>query len=185
MWLRFEGRVYRDLPAAALCFHDRLSTTAAHRLASLLLAGHLRRLSPHESCELAYPLVVKASVSKVFCSTSWALLLPVAGLAPEERFTAVSYTHLVYKRQGKTGSLANGTADFQTVFAGDHDVENEECRTLTLGVGENVGPSGINADGEAFVFEMMADQAGNIRIVFDDEKAGFHGIIVTKAVPST
>src|SRR5580693_6783829 len=45
------------------------------------------------SCTLAlhtddsYPLVVKASVSSVFCSTSWALLLPVAGLAPELRFT--------------------------------------------------------------------------------------------------
>jgi hypothetical protein len=36
----------------------------------------------------------------------------------------------------------------------------------------------IDADGEAFVFEMMADEAGNVGIVFDYEKAGFHGIIV-------
>jgi len=32
---------------------------------------------------------------------------------------------------------------------------------------------------------MMADQAGNVGIVFDDEQAWFHGIIVTKRVPST
>jgi len=31
----------------------------------------------------------------------------------------------------------------------------------------------------------MADEAGNVGIVFDDEEAWFHGIIVTKAVAST
>jgi hypothetical protein len=31
--------------------------------------------------------IVKASVSRVFCSTSWALADPVAGLALAERFT--------------------------------------------------------------------------------------------------
>jgi hypothetical protein len=32
---------------------------------------------------------------------------------------------------------------------------------------------------------MMADEAGNIRIVFNDEKAWFHGIIVAERVRST
>jgi hypothetical protein len=32
---------------------------------------------------------------------------------------------------------------------------------------------------------VMANQARNIRIVFDDEDAGFHGFIVTKGVAST
>jgi hypothetical protein len=32
---------------------------------------------------------------------------------------------------------------------------------------------------------VVANQAGNIGIVFDDEDAGFHGIIVAKVVPST
>jgi hypothetical protein len=32
---------------------------------------------------------------------------------------------------------------------------------------------------------MVADEARNIGIVFDDEKTGFHGIIVTKAGAST
>jgi len=50
--------------------------------------------------------------------------------------------------------------------------------TLTLGVGKHVGAGGIDADGEAFVFQMMTDEAGNVGIVFDDEKAWFHGIIV-------
>jgi hypothetical protein len=32
---------------------------------------------------------------------------------------------------------------------------------------------------------VVANQAGNIRIVFDDEDARFHGFIVTKGVAST
>jgi hypothetical protein len=32
---------------------------------------------------------------------------------------------------------------------------------------------------------MVADQAGDVGIVFDDEKARFHGIIVTERVAST
>jgi hypothetical protein len=32
---------------------------------------------------------------------------------------------------------------------------------------------------------VVANEAGDIGIVFDDEDAGFHGLIVAKAVPST
>src|ERR1700692_2095116 len=40
---------------------------------------------------LAYPFVVNARVSRVFCSTSCALALPVAGLALELRFTDITW----------------------------------------------------------------------------------------------
>jgi len=90
-----------------------------------------------------------------------------------------------YRDRRQAGSLANGATYFQAVFARYHNVENEECGTLALSVGQYVGSGGINANGEAFVFEMMADQAGNVGIVFDDEKTWFHGIIVAKAVAST
>ena len=83
-----------------------------------------------------------------------------------------------YRDRGEPGRLADGAADFQAVFAGNHDVEDEERGALALGVGEDVGAGGIDAHSEAFVFEMMADEAGNIGIVFDDEDAWFHGIIV-------
>ena len=81
--------------------------------------------------------------------------------------------------------MTDGAAELETVFAGDHDVEHEESGSLAFGVGEHVGAGGIHADGEAFVFEMVAHEAGNVRVVFDDEKAGFHGNIVTKAAAST
>ena len=83
-----------------------------------------------------------------------------------------------YGNGGEAGSLADGAAEFEAVFAGDHDVEHEERGALAFGVGENVGAGGIDAHGEAFVFQMMADEAGNVGIVFDDEEAWFHGIIV-------
>ena len=90
-----------------------------------------------------------------------------------------------HRDRGEAGRLTNGAADFQAVFAWNHDVEDEQCGTLAFSVGENVHPGGVDTDGEAFIFEMMADEAGNVGIVFNDEKTGFHGSIVTKAVAST
>ena len=78
----------------------------------------------------------------------------------------------------QAGSLPDGAANFETVFAGHHDVEDEKSGALTLGVGEYVGPGGIDADREAFVFQMMTNQSGNVGIVFDDEQTWFHGDIV-------
>lgn len=89
------------------------------------------------------------------------------------------------RNRGQTGHLADGAADFEAVFAGNHNVQNEQRRTLPLGVGENVDTGRIDAHDEAFILEMVADEAGNIRIVFDNEDARFHNNIVTKAVLST
>ena len=82
-------------------------------------------------------------------------------------------------------SLADGTAQFQTVLAGDHDVEHEERRTLALSVNDYGGAVGIDANGKTFVLKVMANEARNIRIVFDDEDAWFHELIVTKGDAST
>src|SRR5215472_1022275 len=81
--------------------------------------------------------------------------------------------------------LPDRTTQIQAVFARNHDVEDEQGRPLTLGIADNVGPGGIEADHESLVFQMMANQARNIGIVFDYEQARFHGIIVAKAVGST
>jgi hypothetical protein len=81
--------------------------------------------------------------------------------------------------------LTHGTAEFEAVLAGDHDVEHEERRSLPLGVAENVRTGGVDPDRETVVFQVVADKARNIRIVFDDEDARFHGIIVAEAVAST
>ena len=47
-----------------------------------------------------------------------------------------------YGHGGEPVSLADGAAEFETVFAGDHDVEHEKRRALALGIGENVDPVG-------------------------------------------
>ena len=81
--------------------------------------------------------------------------------------------------------MPDGAADFETVFARNHDVENEQRRALAFGVGKNIGPRGIDADDEAFVFKVVPDQARNVGVVFDNEDAGFHKNIVTKLVRGT
>jgi hypothetical protein len=81
--------------------------------------------------------------------------------------------------------LADGAAEFEAVFAGNHDIEHEERRTLARGIGDDGGAVGIDADRESIVFQVVANEAGDIRVVFDDEDAWFHGFIVAKGVAST
>lgn len=81
--------------------------------------------------------------------------------------------------------MTDVTADLEPVFAGNHDVENKKRRTLALGVGKDVRSSGIDSDDEALVFEVMANEARNIRVVFDDEDRWFHDLILTKRIAGT
>jgi hypothetical protein len=81
--------------------------------------------------------------------------------------------------------LPDGAAEFETIFAGDHDIEHEERGPLALGVGDHVRASGIHTHRKTFILQMMANKARNIGIVFDDEDAWFHAFIVAKGVPST
>ena len=81
--------------------------------------------------------------------------------------------------------MADGAAEFESVFAGDHNVEYEQRRALALGIAENIGAGRVDADGEAVVFQVMANEAGNVGVVFDDEDGWFHGIIVAKGGGST
>ncbi len=71
--------------------------------------------------------------------------------------------------------LANLAAEFEAVLAGDHDVEKEERGALALGFGEDRVAGWVEFDGEAGALEMMAYQAGNVRIVFDYGDVRFHG----------
>ena len=81
--------------------------------------------------------------------------------------------------------VADVAADLETVFSRDHDVEDEESWPLALGVGKDIRSGWIDANDETFILKVMADKAGNIRIVFDDEDAWFHRIILYNAVPGT
>src|SRR5271157_269875 len=107
-----------------------------------------------------------------------------------ESENAVGFTALGGQKNdghgGEAGSLANRTADFEAVFARNHDVENEQRGTLAFGVGQNIDSGGIDAHIETFVLKMMANEAGNIGIVFHNKDAGFHRIIVNgKQLPGT
>ena len=63
----------------------------------------------------------------------------------------------------------------QTIFAGNHDVKNEECRPLPFRLGDDGVAGGKHLHRESLRFQMVPHQAGNIGIVFNHEDAGFHG----------
>jgi hypothetical protein len=90
-----------------------------------------------------------------------------------------------HRHRCEAGSLTHSAAKFKTVFARDHNIKHEKRRTLAFGFSDYSRAVGIDAHSEAIVLQMVANEAGNIGIVFDDEDAWFHGIIVAKAVPST
>ncbi len=52
-----------------------------------VLSWQKRRRAPHSKASYELGVVAKARVRSVFCSSSWALAEPVAGLALAERFT--------------------------------------------------------------------------------------------------
>ena len=81
--------------------------------------------------------------------------------------------------------MTDGAAEFESVLAGDHDIEYEEGRTLAFGVGDHVRAGGIYANHEAIILKMVADETCDIGVVFDDKDAWFHGFIVAKAAATT
>ena len=67
-----------------------------HSLPHGTRAAELRSADSRGGCPtsvavIPHPFVVNANVSSVFCSTSCALALPVAGLALELRFTDITW----------------------------------------------------------------------------------------------
>ena len=74
--------------------------------------------------------------------------------------------------------LPNLAAEFEAVFAWNHNVQDEERGPLPFRISDDGVAGGEHLHREPVRFEMMPHQAGDIRIVFDDEDAGFHGGIV-------
>src|ERR1700683_4472462 len=85
----------------------------------------------------------------------------------------------------EAGSLAHGAAKLEPIFAGDHNVKYEKRRPLAFGFSDYSRAVGIDAHSKAVVLQVVANEARNIGIVFDDKDAWFHGFIVTKLVAST
>jgi hypothetical protein len=74
--------------------------------------------------------------------------------------------------------LPDLAAKFQTVFSGHHDVEQKQRRTLALGIGHDQIAGRVQAHVEAGPFQMMANQAGNIRVIFHYIDRRLHATIV-------
>ena len=65
--------------------------------------------------------------------------------------------------------VAQAAANVEAVSAGDHDVQQEKRRGLTFGVGNDVGGGAVDPDGEAGGFQMVLDQARDIRVVLKNK----------------
>jgi len=70
--------------------------------------------------------------------------------------------------------LPNLTAQFQSVFARHHDVENENRRPLPLGFGNHGVPGGKYFYHISRAFQVVAYQPGNIGIIFNYKYARIH-----------
>ena len=81
-------------------------------------------------------------------------------------------------RRRQRGDLPDLPAQFETILARDHDVENEQCRALPFGIADHRVSGGEHFHRKAIRFQMMPHQAGNVRIVFDYKDAGFHGSVL-------
>src|SRR6202451_2510665 len=94
-----------------------------------------RAFGPVRNDNRVYPLVVKASVSSVFCSTSCALALPVAGLALELRFTDITGLSpaILYKRSSmlKSAPMLAGSSCTQTISPVEPWRSNSAARSFS------------------------------------------------------
>jgi hypothetical protein len=61
---------------------------------------------------------------------------------------------------------AQAAAYVEAIATGDHDVQQEERRSLPLGVGNQVGRGMKEARGKTRGFQVMLHKTCNIRIVF-------------------
>lgn len=70
--------------------------------------------------------------------------------------------------------IAQAAANVETVAAGDHDVEKEKGRRLTFGIGNQAARGGIDAGREGSGFQVMLDQAGNVRVILEHKDGLAH-----------
>ncbi len=80
-----------------------------------------------------------------------------------------------YRNRCQRDRLPDLTAKFQAIFPGHHDIEQEQRRTLAFRVRHDHIASRIQTHVEASALQMMAYQAGNIRVVFHYKDRRFHG----------
>ena len=92
--------------------------------------------------------------------------------------TPVSYTHLdVYKRQAVL--RADCTADFETVLAGQHDVENHQVGSVGEDARFGSVATRLDKDFEIVLAQVFGSQVGEAFIVLDEQDSCLHGPMIT------
>jgi hypothetical protein len=71
-------------------------------------------------------------------------------------------------------AVPHGTAQRQTVEAGDHHVEDEQVEAVQFGARQSALPVADGLAGVALMAEMEADELADVGLVFDDQDAGIH-----------
>ena len=90
-----------------------------------------------------------------------------------------------HRDRGQRLRLPDLPAKFQAIFAGHHDVENEQRRPLPLGFGKNCVTGWVQFHHEAGRFQMVTNEARNVGIVFYHEDVLFHAAIVSASRTAT
>ena len=102
----------RKIPITLIAARHHEQPSSARRTAEAAV--------PTSVAVIPHPFVVNANVSSVFCSTSCALALPVAGLALELRFTDITWRAPAMR--SRRGSMLNRRSHVGWLFLYPDDV---------------------------------------------------------------
>ena len=75
---------------------------------------------------------------------------------------------------GQFTALADLTAHFKPAVTGHHDIQQEEDWRVFARQRQDVVAGSANPDIESGELQMMADQVGNVRIIFEDNNVLLH-----------
>src|SRR4029077_20573983 len=75
---------------------------------------------------------------------------------------------------GQFAVFANLPAHFKAAVTGDHDIEQEEYRRLLARLRQHIIAGRAKTDVESGQLQMVADQVGDVRIVFEDNDVLLH-----------
>ena len=76
---------------------------------------------------------------------------------------------------GHAGGLTHASTDLHTIHLGQHDIEQDEIKVFFENAFERKTTVALGDGVEALMSELELNEAGNARLIFDDQNLAFVG----------